>query len=277
MTRPSPARLNQGLGESGRVLHFRRRQRVVRPLRRRPLLRWLQPLLTAVAIVGLPLAAYAWLLTTPRLALQEIAVETGGRVPAAWIEEQIEPLRGRNLVALRLTLVSRRLTRHPWVAAANLYTELPHRLRVEVQERAPVALLREAESLVYLDGAGHTIEGFDPQRGPSDLLLVSRSTPGRGDPAAALAVADEIARVEPSWSAGLSEIEILGQQDFRIYTTALPFPLLMRGGTLQGKADRLRELLPPIRARYGAIAAVDLRFTRRIIVQPRALTQEIAS
>ena len=70
------------------------------------------------------------------------------------------------------------------------------------------------------------------------------------------------------WHRGLSEIDILGRQDFKIFTTDLPFPLLVRGGTVEHKARRLKTLLPQIVDRYGPEAQVDLRFARRIIVQP---------
>ena len=47
-----------------------------------------------------------------------------------------------------------------------------------------------------------------------------------------------------------------------------PFPLLVRAGTLAGRIRQLESLVPQIVARYGAVAAVDLRFPLRIIVQP---------
>jgi hypothetical protein len=74
--------------------------------------------------------------------------------------------------------------------------------------------------------------------------------------------------VQPDWSAKLSRIEVLGDEDFRLHTAALPFPVLVTRGQVGPKARRLLEILPELTQRYSRIAAVDLRFSRRIVVQP---------
>ena len=86
----------------------------------------------------------------------------------------------------------------------------------------------------------------------------------------ALEIVREIEVAGPSWREGLSEVEILGPEDFRVWSAALPFPLLVRSGTLTAKTSYLEALLPQVARRYGRVEAVDLRFARRIIVQPSA-------
>src|SRR4030095_6440613 len=63
-------------------------------------------------------------------------------------------------------------------------------------------------------------------------------------------------------------IEVLGEGDFRLRTDALPFPLLVTSGQVGPKVQRLVELLPELSRRYPQIETVDLRFSRRIVVQP---------
>ncbi|MFP5284167.1 MAG: hypothetical protein ACLGI9_00350, partial [Thermoanaerobaculia bacterium] len=62
----------------------------------------------------------------------------------------------------------------------------------------------------------------------------------------------------------------LGEQDFRLHTGSLRFPLLVTRGQVGPKVKRLTELLPQLDRRYPAIRAVDLRFSRRIVVQPES-------
>lgn len=248
------------------VLPFRRRDQPLRRSRRPPLLRLARLLVAAVALVALPLAALAWPLLSPRFALRKTVVESGDRVPAQWVERTLEPLLGQNLPLLSLSHVERLLKRHPWVEAVALRKALPDRLRVEVREKRAEALLRDDRRLIYLDRGGRPIAAYDPRDGAVDLPLVSRDGE-RGSLAAALALAHEIAEVDPPWAAGLSEIEVLGEDDFRIHATGLPFPLLVRGGTLAEKLRRLDEVLPHVAGRYGRPRAVDLRFARRILVQ----------
>ena len=183
--------------------------------------------------------------------------------------------------------MGRRLLRHPWIGGVDLRKRLPAELTVRVDEKRAVALLRDGKDLHYVDAAGERIAPFDPQTGKLDLILLSRSMSGAEGKRPATAVSsspvpheeaasldralrllEELDRVRPPWAIGLSEVEILGEKDFRIHTASLPSPLLVRAGTLHLKAPRLEELLPRIVDRYGAAAAIDLRFARRIIIQP---------
>lgn len=258
---------------------FRRPPVALRHQRRHPLLRLARPLLTALAIVGAPAAAAAWILGAPQFAVREVSVhvEPGGRVSAAWVRRALQPAVGWNLPRLPLAWVESALAVHPWVRAAGVRKHLPDQLVVQVIEKREVALERAGEAFWYLDAAGERIAPFDPadgdpaQGGPrndggADLVLVSGGAASGLRPA--IELHDEIEELAPAWAAGLSEIEVLGDQDFRVWSADLPFPLLVRSGTLAAKNGYLEALLPEILRRYESVAAVDLRFTRRIILQP---------
>jgi cell division septal protein FtsQ len=259
----------------GRVLDFRRKG--VPPRRRRPnpVLALLRPLLYAFGLVAVPLGVAAWVLTAPRFQLRDVTVEGGTRrVPAAWLLRAVEPLEGTNLVLLPLSRVAERLHRNPWIDRVEIRKELPDRLRIEVTERRPVALLLAGGTLAYADEEGRPIapvssaaEREEARR--AGLLVVSFAHPPHGGGVdAALEVAGDLGRVQPDWAAHLARIEVLGEEDFRLHTEALPFPVLVTRGTVEPKARRLQELLPELRRRYPKIEAVDLRFSRRIVVQP---------
>ena len=173
------------------------------------------------------------------------------------------------------------MRRNPWVATVEVEKQLPDGLRIEVTERRPVAILLRADGdhgLVYADEKGRPIA---PLSSPADLeearrlgLVVVTFAHPQLSPAdgvgGALAVAGELGRVQPDWSGALTKIEVLGEQDFRLHTGALRFPLLVTRGQVGPKVQRLIELLPELDRRYPAIQAVDLRFSRRIVVQPSA-------
>ena len=264
---------SQAVIDLDRAPRPRRRRRAVRRSRRGRWALWLKPFATALLLVGPPAAVATWLMISPRFAMRELAVTTGERVPELWIRRALAPLAGENLPLLPLEHVERTLRRHPWVQGADLRKDLPARLSVRVTERQAVALLREGDQLHYLDTQGRTIAPFDPRSRAADLPLISvTDRPSEGSITATLRSAvrllSEIDDVRPSWATGLSEVEILGEEDFRVHTANLSFPVLVRAGTLHQKARRLEALLPHIVERYGAAAAIDLRFARRIIVQP---------
>jgi hypothetical protein len=86
----------------------------------------------------------------------------------------------------------------------------------------------------------------------------------------ALSIRRELVRVQPLWGTGVTEVEVLSDEDFRLHTTALPFPLLVRAGDVEPKIRDLEALLPQLLDYYGELAVVDLRFRRRIIVEPKS-------
>jgi cell division septal protein FtsQ len=271
-----------GAGESGaglsggRLLDFKRSSSPTRRRRPNPLLVLLRPLSAALLLVALPGGLAAWVLTSPFFQLREVVVAGGTRrVPADWVAGTLAPLEGKNLVLLPLGDVASQLRRNPWIETVELRKELPGLLRVAVSERRPVALLFSEGRLVYADTAGRPIMpvGSADEARQAGLLEVRFSHPmsGRvGGVAGALAVAAELGRVRADWAGALVRIEVLGEEDFRLHTRALPFPLLVTLGQVGPKIRRLEELLPELQRRYSAIAAVDLRFSRRIVIQPTA-------
>ncbi len=264
------ARERQAAAEDSRtVLPFRRRK-TVRRQRRHPLRRLLGPFAAALAIVGLPVATVWWIFSSPRFDLKEVRLSAQEKVPEAWVRLALAPYRGKNLVALPMREVGQILSRHPWVGRVGLRKELPGVLHVRLVERQAAALLRDEGELYYVDPEGETIAPLGAMGEPVDLLLISRAGATDTHPGGALDLMKEIESLRPRWAAGLSEIEILGAKDFRIYMAELPFPLVVRSGSLESKARQLEALLPRIVERYDTLAAIDLRFSRRIILQPSA-------
>ncbi len=260
-------------GTGGRVLDFRRRSAQPRRKRPNPLLVLLRPLLAAALLVAVPGGLAAWVLTSSRFQLREVVVEGGSqRVPADWVAGTLAPLEGKNLVRLRLDEISARLHQNPWIETVELRKELPGLLQVEVSERRPVAFLLREGRLYYADTAGHPIVpvGSPDETRQAGLLEVRFSHPVPEGMTSALKVAAELGRVRPDWAGALTRIEVLGEEDFRLHSKALRFPLLVTRGQVGPKIRRLEALLPELERRYPAIAAVDLRFSRRIVVQPAA-------
>ena len=292
MTRERNARGHGAHKDGGRVLPFRPAAAATSPppLRRDPTpvrrhrgrrirhsqlplaLRLVRPFTAAFAIVGVPVLLTWWIFRSPVFALGalDVEIEGAGRVSDAWVRDTLRPVQGWNLPRLPLDWVDRQLRRHPWIAATALTKELPDRLGVRVVERREVALMRAEEGEApfwYLDEEGEPIAPYETSDGEVDLPLVSAAASG-GDLRPALALFDEIEDVGPPWAGGLSEIEMLGDEDFRLWSSDLPFPLLVRSGTLARKTPFLEDLLPEIERRYDDVEAVDLRFARRIILQP---------
>ena len=250
------------------ALPFRRRRFVSAHRRRSPWLVLLTPFLGAVVTVALVVAVVGWLRTTPSLRLTDVQVTGNHRVSADWVSSLLAPYRGRPVLWLQLEEIEQRLATHLWIESAELHKQLPNRLLVKLVERRPAALLRADDGLYYVERNGQLISAYDPAVGAADLVLVSGRLDTPEHLAEALTVARRLAQLEPEWESGLSEIEIVGEADFRLFASFLPFSILVSADRLEEGVENLRRFAPQIVRRYSEVAAVDLRFSRQIIVQP---------
>lgn len=232
-------------------------------------------LVRAILLVGLPVAVVVWLLYSPYFLIRQVVVEGGARVSAAWVKENLQPLVGRHVLGVSLAAVQRRLSSHPWVASVELRRELPDRLRVNVVERQPAALLLRGDEVLFLDAAGETIAPCPPGGGEG-LLRVRSAFAGPAPVAAVLDVVAELQRAEPSWGLGVREVAVLGEGEFRLATEPLPFPLLVKSGEVREGVDNLRRVLPEVTRRWRGIGSVDLRQPRRLVVQHAGLAPAAA-
>ena len=246
---------------------FRRRRFVVPHRRRSRTLVLLKPFVVALMLVGLPVGAAIWVARSPIFELREVKIGATRHVTTEEIAAALTDLQGRHVLGLRLAEVEALLADNPWVEGAGLRKELPDRVEIEVYERDPIALLRREEGLSYVDRSGFVIEPYDPA-GPVDLPLLSVAPGARLDVDRALEVAAIFGRFAPGDAVGLSEIELLGLDDFRIHSAGLAFPVLVSGEEVKMQLEKLAELLPEISRRFPAVEAVDLRFSRQIVVQP---------
>jgi len=285
----------------GHVLPFRRTAVKPRRKKRSLLVRLLRPLTAALLLVGVPVGVGGWVLTSPRFALAEVEVRGTRRVDPAWVEARVEPLLGRNLVQLPLTRVEAALAGHPWIAALSIRKQLPDGLAVEVTERRPAVLVPApdrqgrrqsdasddgedggAAAWWLADAAGRPIVPAPADAAADFVRVVPAEDRGAavGPLAAAvpgaLSVAADLARSRPVWAAGLERIEALGQDEYRLRTTALPFPLLVKAGQVEPRAGRLEAALPELRRRLGEIGVADLRFAGRLVVRPAGATPAVA-
>ena len=72
----------------------------------------------------------------------------------------LEP--GSSLLAIRPGRVERALLAHPWIARAELTRQWPHRIKLRIREREPVALLKLGEELFYIDRQGTLFKPLSP-------------------------------------------------------------------------------------------------------------------
>ncbi|MFQ5349580.1 MAG: cell division protein FtsQ/DivIB [Thermoanaerobaculia bacterium] len=246
-----------------------RRRRFTAPHRRRALrLRLLRQFAIATLVVAVPVGVGAWVLISPRFHLRTIELSGTERVSRQWVDERVAPLEGRHLLRLSLADLEAELAGHRWIAGVAMRKRLPDTLAVRIVERRPAALLRRDDGLHYVDHDGRLIDRYDAGTGPTDLLLVRVPAGGEAGLGPVLVAAAEFVRLAPDWGSQLSEVEVIGESDLRFHTAALPFALVLGVGGVEAGLRRLRRYLPEVRHGLLPAAAVDLRFSGRIVAVP---------
>jgi len=227
----------------------------------------LRPLGLALLLVGAPAAAGVWALTSPRFALSDIEVSSGERVSQAWIVESLEPLRGRHVLLLSLPEVQGLLADHRWVEGVQVSKKLPNALVVEVLERVPVAVARNDGALHYIDRQGRLIDRLEGEDPPAALLLIEGLTDRQAAMGAAVAAVEHLATEDSQLFQAVLAVEILTGPDLKLQVAGLPFAVFVRVDRLDPAIANLEQLLPKITRRYDDLDAVDLRFSRQIVMK----------
>ncbi len=251
-----------------RVLPFRRPTTQVRFRRPNPWTVVGLGFLQAMMLVGMPLLLVGWLLFSPTFALAAFEVAGTVRLPRAEVEALERSLRGENLWLLDLEMVAGRILDSSWVQSVRIEKRLPARLRIEVVEREPAALLQVAPRAIWIDRTGRYLGPSNPEELESAQIRVQLLSHPPADLGELGAILDELAQAAPDWAGQRLEIGLAGESDYRLRVRGLEPELWIRAGTLRERVVDLRRWLPELSRRYGRLERIDVRFSRRILVEP---------
>ena len=106
-------------------------------------------------------AGYRTLLTSPLLQVTTIQVSGYDHLDPQTVIQQAKIPSDVNILSLDLDGVNLRLTNHPWIAAALISRVIPDRIRIEIKERKPVALVR-GHQFFLMDNQGVCFTGAVP-------------------------------------------------------------------------------------------------------------------
>jgi cell division septal protein FtsQ len=96
---------------------------------------------------------YARLLEDPYFRVREVEIEGCCKVSPEAVRSLIMIEGMPNLFSLRLGEIARRLERHPWIDRLAIRKVFPDKVKIQIEERRPVAIL-QLEELYYIDAKG---------------------------------------------------------------------------------------------------------------------------
>jgi len=220
--------------------------------------------------------AVRWARVSPRFALSEVVVEGHRALDAREIVRLAAVSHGRNIFDVDLEEVRRRVAASPWVRRVGVWRQLPHALRVEIEERRPAALLRreppfgvDAEGMVLgallekPEGCLPLFEGFDPRSLRPGSSIWSR---GFESQLAALS----LAAGTPALRGGCLSVRRLEDGRLRLRVLDGKLDLLAHEEGLESQAARLRAVIQDVLREPPASERIelDLTFPGRVVVRP---------
>jgi hypothetical protein len=136
--------------------------------------------------------SYSRVMASERLRVGKVEVRGSHFLSEGEVRELLGPAVGENILGLDIQALKGRLRSSPWVAEATVARTLPDTLRVEIRERAPLALA-ELDRLYLMDGDGSLLQDLGELAREVSELKVEES----GDLRLVLRGPGEVVRMGP--------------------------------------------------------------------------------
>src|SRR5271163_3601768 len=203
-------------------------------------------------------------------------IEVAGmqNVTKAQIMEVLGADIGRNIFFIPLAQQKSQLEQIPWVESASVMRFVPNRLKVEIQERTPVAFARVGPRMALID-AGGTLMELTPKHKYSFPVILGMNP---GEPISTRAprmktYAEMVRDLDSGgarYSQDLSEVDLTDLEDVKVRVNDAAGDVLVH----LGSSEYLRRYRIYVshaqswRQQFQKLESVDLRYDNQIIVNP---------
>lgn len=242
--------------------------------------------LVGAAAVGVSAFSARYLLYSPQvLLLKPDQIEVNGNHIVAREEVQKLFTRDRNHSVLSIPLDARRrdIEELSWVESASIQRILPNRLRVFITERTPIAFFRNGTELTLIDAHGVLLDRPEGEDFHFPIVTGLSDSLAREDREKRMQTYQEFMKdvdlVKPGATDNISEIDLSSPRDLRVVLTGLNGGTDDRAVTVHfgqndftGKYRMLMENFAQWQANYGTVHAIDLQYSRQVVVNPDTST-----
>lgn len=221
--------------------------------------------------------AVRWAVTSPRFVLREVDVVGHKRLDPKILVKLAGLTPGMNLFGVDLEKVRRRVESNPWIRRTSVRKIPPSVLRIEIEERLPVAVFGRNGG-VAVDAEGVVLGKYSARSGNCLPFLEGFTEkslrPGGsiyGDDIEMALRATSLFENGFNESRGCLSISKEGRGRLRITKPGGKLTLLVGEDRMEAQAARflaLRQRILKDQAKYAGSVLLDLTFPGRIIVRP---------
>jgi cell division protein FtsQ len=242
------------------VARLRRNQRRMNVQR---LLVILRNVALVAAVIGGAIWAWQHTQSDARFAVKTIEVDGIVHTPREALAIATARYKGLNLFKIDIDRVQRDLGGLGWVNRIDIEKKLPDTLRIKITERKPVALVRTADKLLYVDEAGVGFAELSPRVGDDDLPVISDGHGAELKRTVALLV--NLRKNDRELYSRISEVWPIAPHGFALYDRDLGAVVYANAGDVSAKYRSLYAILQT--ESNPKIQYADLRFADRVIVK----------
>ncbi len=183
---------------------------------------------------------------------------------------------GRNIFFVPLSERKAQLEQIPWVESASVMRFVPNRLKIDIQERTPVAFARLGSKVVLVDRKGTLMELPSAQRKKFSFPVIVGMNPGEpvSTRSSRMRIYNDLVGQLDSggahYSQDLSEVDLSDPEDVKVVADDPAGSVLIHLGS-SDYLSRYKVYVGHIRGwrqQFDKVQSVDLRYDHQIIVNP---------
>jgi cell division protein FtsQ len=196
-------------------------------------------------------------------------------VPRAQVMEVMGADIGRNIFFIPLAQQKKQLEQIPWVESASVMRFVPNHLRIEIQERTPVAFARVGSKVMLIDAAGTLMDlpGGKKKYSFPVILGMNPNEPMSTRAPRMKIYNDLVSQLDADgghYSQALSEVDISDVDDVKVLANDPDGAVLVHLGA-SDYLERYKIYVGHVREwrqQFTKLESVDLRYDRQIVVNP---------
>jgi len=211
---------------------------------------------------------YIFLISWEYLNIRDVKVICSKKDTQKEIEDKIRAQNLRNILLADLGHLQQKIKDHQWVKEVHIRKIFPASLRIEIEERKPVAILK-TRNLYLIDEEGHLLEKIDSIENLSFPLLID-SGHFQKNHEEKLRMAWECLKSTPA--SEREKIKTIDLSYFGWVTLQLKdndTRLVLDYGNFAESLEFFYEHWPSFQVRFGPLEYVDLRFQDRLYIKPK--------
>jgi cell division protein FtsQ len=237
---------------------------------------FLTTILTAIGIL-FSIQLFLFLFWSPYFSLAKVEVSPMKQIGKEEILDLANIKLHSNMLMLRSGTIASQVRVHPWVEQVRIQKRLPDKVRIEVVERKPVAIICDKE-MFGIDEEGYLLPGIRMEVVKElPVITVNNSmVAGYPDRITSSAMKNAIFVIkyfkthDPMFLKEISELNIVTQDNLLLYTLHEGTEIRLGNDNLPERLAKLQQVWQIVRQQQLVEEYIDLRFDKQgIVTKPK--------